>query len=110
MMDDLYEKFLPQFVELAKARMDRSLELLAKPDHAAITAVIRELHAIAGEAGLLGLPQIMGLARQTEDLARRLRDSGAAADVDADSLAGALRDMRNALELVGASRKPGGGA
>lgn len=109
MMDDLYEKFRPQFVELARVRIERAKETLAaRPEHAAMTVVIREFHSIAGEAGLLGLPHVMGLARQTEDLAKRFRDSGAAAD--ADALAGAIRDLKTALELVGASSNPGGGA
>lgn len=107
MMDDLYEKFLPQFVELSRVRIERALETLAQPErtaeHTTMTIVIRELHSITGEAGLLGLPHVMALARQTEELAKRLRDSGAAAD--ADALTGAIRDLKDALELVGASRK-----
>ena len=107
MMEDLYAKFLPQFVSLAEGRLARCAEALAQPDQAAGALVIREMHAIAGEAGLLGLAQIMGLARQGEELGKRLRDSGATAD--ADALTGTLQDLKNALALVGASSKPKGG-
>ncbi|HWU88915.1 MAG TPA: Hpt domain-containing protein [Kofleriaceae bacterium] len=107
MMDDLYEKFLPQFVDLARVRLERALETIARSDPNAMTAVIRELHAIAGEAGLLGLGPIMGLARQAEDLAKRLRDSSA---TDASPLVAALEELKQALERVGPKNKPGGGA
>lgn len=108
MMDELYEKFLPQFVELARVRLERAMEAAARPELATLQVVIRELHAIAGEAGLLGITSIMGLARQAEDHAKRLRDSGTQGN--ADAFVGALQDLRNALEHVGASGKPSGGA
>lgn len=107
-MDDLYEKFLPQFIELARVRMERAMEAAARPELNALTVVIRELHSIAGEAGLLGLSSIMQLARRAEDQAKQLRDTRA--EPDADALVGALRELRTAIELVGASLKPGGGA
>jgi HPt (histidine-containing phosphotransfer) domain-containing protein len=68
---------------------------------------MRELHAIAGEAGLLGIAPVMQLARQAEDRAKRLRDD--ATQPNADALAAALRELRSALDLVGASSRPPGG-
>jgi chemotaxis protein histidine kinase CheA len=99
MMDDLYAKFLPQFVQLARGRVDRSLELVARPDAAAMASVVRELHAIAGEAGLLAQGAIMALARKGEELAKKIRDSNADGDVAA--LAATLRELKDALEVVG---------
>jgi HPt (histidine-containing phosphotransfer) domain-containing protein len=106
MTEDLYAKFLPQFVQLARGRLERVTESVARADSAAMAIVARELHAIAGEAGLLGQSAVLALARKGEDLAKKLRDSSAGADIDA--LAGTVRDLKNALELVGAPAKSGG--
>jgi len=107
MMEDLYEKFLPQFVEQARARIARATATLAQPDPSAMTVVVREIHSIAGEAGLLGQGGIMALARQGEELAKRVRDAGAApAEGDLQALAGALRELEQALDQIGAKSKP----
>lgn len=106
MMEDLYAKFLPQFVEISRGRLERALEAAGRPDAASLTSVIRELHAIAGEAGLLGQGAIMRQARGAEELAKRIRDASAP---EADALVAALQELKQALEIVGASSKPGGG-
>lgn len=103
MIKDLYEKFLPQFVELARVRMERAQEAVLRPEIAAMTVVIRELHAIAGEAGLLGLAPIVPLARQAEERAKRLRES--TTDTDRTAFAGALAELKGAIEVVEASIK-----
>lgn len=105
-MDELYAKFLPQFVELARARMQRAQGAAARPDVPALAEVIRELHAIAGEAGLLGLTAIVPIARSAEDHAKRLRD--ARPDADAGAFAAALDELGRALEAVGAPRRKDG--
>lgn len=101
MMDDLYAKFLPQFVQLARGRIERAMDLVARSDASAMATVVRELHAIAGEAGLLGQGAIMALARKGEEMAKKIRDSGAAPGADPDALAGILRELKDALEQAG---------
>ncbi len=104
-MNELHAKFLPQFTELARDRMQRAYEASARPDEPTLTTVMRELHAIAGEAGLLGLASIVPVARNAEEHAKRLRDRRAGADVDAGAFVGALDELRTALEALGASGK-----
>jgi HPt (histidine-containing phosphotransfer) domain-containing protein len=101
-MDELYAKFLPQFVELARQRMRRARDAAAHPDAPALTAVMRELHAIAGEAGLLGLASIVPIARGAEERAKQLRDGRDGADPDA--FASALDDLGHAIEAASASQ------
>jgi HPt (histidine-containing phosphotransfer) domain-containing protein len=97
-MDELYAKFLPQFLELARERMQRAYATAARPETAALTVMVRDLHGIAGESGLLGLAQIVPIARRAEDQAKRLRDAGGGAD--AGALVGALDELRGAIEAV----------
>lgn len=97
-MDELYAKFLPQFTELARERMQRAYAVAAAPEGTALTAVMRDLHAIAGEAGLLGLAGLVPMARAAEEQAKRLRDARAEADTGA--LVGALDELDRALAAV----------
>jgi HPt (histidine-containing phosphotransfer) domain-containing protein len=101
MMDELYAKFLPQFVELARDRMQRAREIAGRRDAASLTAVMRELHAIAGEAGLLGLSSIVPAARRAEEQAKRLLDGDAAADGGAFTTA--LDELSLAIDACGSS-------
>jgi HPt (histidine-containing phosphotransfer) domain-containing protein len=101
-MDDLYAKFLPQFTALARDRMQRAYEAAERPEGAALTAVMRDLHGIAGEAGLLGLAQIVPVARAAEDHAKRLRDGHSGAD----AFLTALNELGSALEAIAPPAKP----
>lgn len=103
-MDELYKKFLPQFTQLARDRMQRAYEAATKPDEPTLTAVMRDLHGIAGEAGLLGLAQVVPAARSAEEQAKRLRDSGG----EVGAFLGALRELGATLEAVGATGMPTG--
>jgi len=106
-MEELYAKFLPQFVELARERLQRAAAVartVAQQDEATLTAVVRDLHAIAGEAGLLGMVLLVPLARSAEDHAKRLRDRHA--EADATALLGALKELEQAVEVVSAGFPP----
>jgi HPt (histidine-containing phosphotransfer) domain-containing protein len=108
MMEELYAKFLPQFTELARERMQRAHAAAAQPDVPALTVVMRDLHAIAGEAGLLGLARLVPIARAAEEQAKRLRD--AHPGTDAGSFIGALNELESALAALGAASKPAEGS
>lgn len=97
-MEDLIATFMPRFVAIATKRVALTLELAAKRTPESVTAIGRELHAIAGEAGLLGLEAIVALARTGEGLAKRLRTSRS--DEDADALLASLTDLKSAIDRV----------
>lgn len=97
-MNDLFAVFMPKFLTIARTRIARSLDLATerRPEH--VPAIARELHAIAGEAGLLGLGAIVSLARQGEEHTRRLRSARSAEE--ADALVAVLAELKDAVEHV----------
>lgn len=99
-MDELYRKFLPQFVSLARSRVQsaKAIATAAGRDEDATKHVVRELHTLAGEAGLLGLKDVVPLARLCEQRAKELQTSRA--DADAEGLVAALRQLEGAIEGV----------
>lgn len=100
-MDDLNAKFLPQFLELARARLAAALKAAATRDHLATTTTARNLHTLAGEAGLLGLHDVIPLAREGEQRAKSLGASRT--DADAELLIEALRRLEQVIESIGAT-------
>jgi len=102
MMEELFAKFFPQFIALARTRVAAATTAAAGRDHAAAPTVVRELHALAGEAGLLGLRQVIPLARDCELKAKALQRSRG--DADADALLGALRELAQLIERLGAQQ------
>jgi len=98
MEDDLTARFLPQFVALARSRVEVALDAVARRDHGATQTTVRELHSLAGEAGLLGLHQVIPVARDGEQKAKRLHTSHA--DADADALAAALRELDQIIDGI----------
>jgi HPt (histidine-containing phosphotransfer) domain-containing protein len=98
-MDELYAKFFPQFVMLARKRLSVATAAAAAHDHPAVPSIVRELHALLGEAGLLGLGQVIPLARDCELKAKALH--GSRADADADALLGSLRELAQLIDRLG---------
>lgn len=97
-MNDLQARFIPQFIDLARGRIARGIDVATRNDHQGVGLTARELHALAGEAGLLGLPAIVSLARDSEDKARRMQASQSSED--AAALVAALRELGRVIELV----------
>jgi HPt (histidine-containing phosphotransfer) domain-containing protein len=102
-MDDLLVTFMPKFAAIAKTRVARSIDLAGQRTNDSATAIAREMHAIAGEAGLLGIANIVSLARSGEEHAKRLRTSSS--DADAAALLASLDELRRAIELVTSNQK-----
>lgn len=103
-MDDLSAKFLPQFLELARSRVTSALKAAAARDHLAVPTIARNLHTLAGEAGLLGLHDVVPLAREGEHQAKSLGASRT--DADAESLVDVLRRLERVIESIGAAFTP----
>jgi HPt (histidine-containing phosphotransfer) domain-containing protein len=70
MMEDIRKKFVPRFAALAKERIEIGKKVAA--DNGDAQHLARELHSLAGEAGLLGFTRILELARHAEEAAARL--------------------------------------
>ncbi|HEX8110490.1 MAG TPA: Hpt domain-containing protein [Kofleriaceae bacterium] len=100
-MDDLSAKFLPQFLELARSRVATAIQAAVARDHLAAPTIARNLHTLAGEAGLLGLHDVVPLAREGEHKAKSLGASRT--DADAELLVDALRRLERVIESIGAT-------
>src|SRR4051812_31866705 len=100
-MDDLHAKFMPQFLELARSRVTAALKAATARDHVAATTTARNLHTLAGEAGLLGLHDVVPLAREGEQKAKSMGASRT--DADAELLLDALRRLQQVIESIGAT-------
>ena len=72
MNDDIQTMFLHRFTTLARTRLASALDAASRRDHDAVAVSVRELHGLAGEAGLLGFADIVPLARAGEDKAKRM--------------------------------------
>jgi HPt (histidine-containing phosphotransfer) domain-containing protein len=105
-MDDLIATFMPKFAAIAKTRIAKTIDLATQRTPEGVPTIARELHAIAGEAGLLGLGAIVALARSGEEHAKRLRTSRS--DADADALLASLAELKTAIDGVTPTSGTGG--
>src|SRR5262245_4752989 len=64
------DSFRPAFVETARKRRERILELLMQPEGAGLRGVASELHCLSGEASMLDFARVADLARVAEHAAR----------------------------------------
>jgi HPt (histidine-containing phosphotransfer) domain-containing protein len=106
-VEDIKRKFLPRFATLAKERIRVGLEVAAGVEGDQALVLARELHSMAGEAGLLGLGDLLSLARAAEVAATQLH--AARVPSKRTALQQALLDLHLAvvtverqLELAGA--------
>ncbi|MDB5213793.1 MAG: hypothetical protein JWO86_1720 [Myxococcaceae bacterium] len=71
-MEEVKRKFLPRFAALAKERIRHGLTIAQNVEGDQALDLARELHSMAGEAGLLGLGDLLALARNAEVAAMQL--------------------------------------
>jgi PleD family two-component response regulator len=97
MIDKLRERFRTRFIDTARARVRRCLELLGQAEGAG--SLENEFHALAGEAAILGLTEISDAARSGE---RAAREWGTG-DIASKALsARAVRTLSRAVEAFAA--------
>lgn len=96
MNEELRARFLPRFIETARSRLSRAHEQLASQQGP--HGVQGELHALAGEASLLGLFNIAELARRGEHAARSW--AAGTSDEAMDSCTAALQSLSRDIEAL----------
>jgi HPt (histidine-containing phosphotransfer) domain-containing protein len=96
--DDLQSAFVPRFVKSARTRLMRALADTRNHVHAETPRTVADLHTIAGDAGLLGLPKLAELARSCEDAARNAQHS--CEDAELDHLADMLGELSDSIDLL----------
>ena len=103
MMEEVRKRFLPRFTALARERVARARDVADAPGGDAgageeVLHLAREFHSLAGEAGLLGLGDLITVARAAEEAAVQLHDDRSRDRVAA--LHAALEVLEQALEAV----------
>jgi HPt (histidine-containing phosphotransfer) domain-containing protein len=107
MPDDLVARFLPQFLSLARARVASMIARVAGGNHAEIQKIMRELHTLVGEAGLLGLGDIVSVVRDCEKKAKELHVSRT--EQNTEALVAALRQLERVVEGSATTNSPTAG-
>lgn len=103
MMDDVRQKFLPRFASLARERIARAKELAQeRPKGEEALSLAREFHSLAGEAGLLGLGELIQLARAVEEAATQIHNDRSTERIA--NLREALASLERALDTVQGAR------
>jgi len=76
-IEELQREFRGQFLEVAESRLARAVDIVR---HAAGAPQLRaEMHALAGEAAMLGFDDLAATARRAEDAATAWGDGGGVA-------------------------------
>jgi HPt (histidine-containing phosphotransfer) domain-containing protein len=79
MDEELWQRFRARFIETTEKRLDRARAIIARGDPAN-DALASELHALAGEASILGVDTMASMARAAERAAKSW--GAASADVE----------------------------
>lgn len=98
MIDELLAHFVPQFLATAHQRIERVRAILVARDRGALLGASREMHALVGEASLLGLGEVIPVASNAERATQHLIDSYSEEALAAVGLA--LDGLENTLVLV----------
>ena len=101
-MTDLQARFLPGFLTMSRERIARAEALLTAGTPDALLALGGELHTLAGEAAMLGLPAIADSARQVESVAKG-RQAPVGQSV-AEACAAGLGRLAQAIAEISAAR------
>jgi HPt (histidine-containing phosphotransfer) domain-containing protein len=67
-------EFYARFAESCRQRIDSGRRAAASGEGKDLSTLARELHSMAGEAGLLAIPEVMTLARAAEQATHELAD------------------------------------
>jgi HPt (histidine-containing phosphotransfer) domain-containing protein len=104
-VDDFKQKFLGRFTALARERISLGMNVAASTECDEALHLARELHSLAGEAGLLGLPHLLVSARTAEEAATKLNASRDPSEREA--LKAALSELGQAIERIASEASPG---
>ncbi len=93
MIEGLRARFLGRFVESARRRLDHARSLEEGAGEGALGGIAHELHGLAGEASMLELSELGGMARACERAAR---------EGDREAVRRGLEGLRAATETLAA--------
>jgi HPt (histidine-containing phosphotransfer) domain-containing protein len=80
LIEDIQATFLHRFMALARTRIANARVAIIRRDPISLGVVARDMHSIAGEGGLLGIPGVVPIARRAEVSTKQLVSDPAGAD------------------------------
>lgn len=98
MLADLQRKFFPRFAKSAKERIAEGFRTAKNVEGDGALHLARHMHSLAGEAGLLGLGDLVVIARAAEEAATQLHAD--TSEARRDGLVAALTELEGALGRV----------
>lgn len=102
MKDDIQTAFRDRFMAIARTRVAHVRAAATGESDSALATAVRELHSLAGEAGLLGFSQFVPVARQGEDCAKRM--SSERSQASSDAMIAVVQDLERLLAELDAQR------
>lgn len=98
MLADLQRKFFPRFAKSAKERILEGVRTAKHLEGDGALLLARQMHSLAGEAGLLGLGDLVVIARAAEEAATQLHADPT--DSRREGVVAALSELESALGRV----------
>src|SRR4051794_21869595 len=98
-MEELWLRFRERFLESAHKRLSRA-RTLSTSESSNAAALASELHALAGEASVLGLDEVAQLARNGERAARSWKTKGDGGAEDRGVCATTLDNLEAAVQTL----------
>ena len=102
MKADLWEKFGARFIGSARARVARARPAIDTQSRDAVMTILNEMHALSGEASMIGVPKIAQLAKSLEAAAKRWNAAQTKEEITREiaSCVAGLRELSAAVEAL----------
>ncbi|MBK8215294.1 MAG: Hpt domain-containing protein [Myxococcales bacterium] len=101
MIADLQRKFFPRFAKSARERVALGMQTANATEGDGALQLARHMHSLAGEAGLLGLGDLVVIARAAEEAATQLHAD--ATQGRREGLLAALGELESAIGRIESS-------
>lgn len=99
---DLWQKFGARFIGSARARVARARPAIDTRSREGVSTIVTEMHALSGEASMIGVPKIAQLAKSLEAAAKRWNAAQTKEEIAGGiaSCVDGLRDLSAAVDAL----------
>jgi HPt (histidine-containing phosphotransfer) domain-containing protein len=99
-IEDIQATFLHRFTALARTRIANARVAITRRDPVSLGVAARDMHSIAGEGGLLGIADVVPIARRAEVSTKQL----ASDPTGADEVTATLLELEELVERLARDR------